>query len=148
VKLTTHLYLVPWSKNAWNYTSTPQHTLMAWCSVKSSTRTTLSLTLIWAGLQRHAVCTQFNSHLSIKAMFEQRDGRTHTDRYDSIVQCFAFHFRILRIEVDRRTSIDVLHLFILLLCRKFNCSTSDRTGSDSYAHNCSLHYVIINNYIS
>jgi hypothetical protein len=30
-------------KNAWNYTSTPQYSFMAWCSVKKSTETTLPL---------------------------------------------------------------------------------------------------------
>jgi hypothetical protein len=30
-------------KNAWSYTSTPQYTIMAWCSVKKSTGTTLPL---------------------------------------------------------------------------------------------------------
>jgi len=33
VKLTTHLHLVPRSKNAWSYTSTPQYVFMAWCLV-------------------------------------------------------------------------------------------------------------------
>jgi hypothetical protein len=32
--------------NAWSYISTPQHAFMAWCSVKKSTGTTLSL-LFW-----------------------------------------------------------------------------------------------------
>jgi hypothetical protein len=31
VKLTTHLHLVPRSKNAWSYTSTPQYAFVAWC---------------------------------------------------------------------------------------------------------------------
>jgi len=31
VKLTTHLHLVPMSKNAWNSTSTPQYAFMVWC---------------------------------------------------------------------------------------------------------------------
>jgi hypothetical protein len=35
VKLTTHLHLVPRSKNEWNYTCTPQYAFMAWCSVKA-----------------------------------------------------------------------------------------------------------------
>jgi hypothetical protein len=35
VKLTTHLHLVPRSKNEWSYTSTPQYVLMAWCSVEA-----------------------------------------------------------------------------------------------------------------
>jgi hypothetical protein len=35
VKLTTHLQLVPRSKNEWNYTPTPQYSSMAWCSVKA-----------------------------------------------------------------------------------------------------------------
>jgi hypothetical protein len=34
VKLTTHLHLVPRSKNVWSYTSIPQHVFMAWCLVK------------------------------------------------------------------------------------------------------------------
>jgi len=36
VKLTTHLHLVPGSKNEWNDTSTPQYAFMAWCLVKRS----------------------------------------------------------------------------------------------------------------
>jgi hypothetical protein len=34
VKLTTHLHLVPRSKNEWSYISTPQYAFMAWCLVK------------------------------------------------------------------------------------------------------------------
>jgi hypothetical protein len=34
VKLTTHLHLVPRSKNDWSYTSTPQYAFMVWCLVK------------------------------------------------------------------------------------------------------------------
>jgi hypothetical protein len=33
-KLTTQLHLVPRSKNAWIYTTTPQYAFMAWCLVK------------------------------------------------------------------------------------------------------------------
>jgi hypothetical protein len=36
VKLTTHLHLVPRSKNAWSYTSTPQYAFMVWLSVKKT----------------------------------------------------------------------------------------------------------------
>jgi hypothetical protein len=43
VKLTTHLRLVPRSKNGWSCTFTPQYAFMAWCSVKGSTGTTLPL---------------------------------------------------------------------------------------------------------
>jgi hypothetical protein len=35
VKLTTHLYLVPRSNNAWSCTSTPLYAFKAWCSVKA-----------------------------------------------------------------------------------------------------------------
>jgi hypothetical protein len=35
VKLNTHLHQVPRSKNEWSYTSTPQYTFMAWCSVQA-----------------------------------------------------------------------------------------------------------------
>jgi hypothetical protein len=31
-----HIHLVPRSRNTWSYTSTPQHTFMAWCSVKKT----------------------------------------------------------------------------------------------------------------
>jgi hypothetical protein len=34
MKLTTHLHLVPRSKNAWSHTSTPQYAFMAWFLVK------------------------------------------------------------------------------------------------------------------
>jgi hypothetical protein len=34
VKLTTHLFIVRRSKNAWSYTSTPQYAFRAWCLVK------------------------------------------------------------------------------------------------------------------
>jgi hypothetical protein len=34
VKLTTHLSLVPRSKNEWSYISTPHYALIEWCSVK------------------------------------------------------------------------------------------------------------------
>jgi hypothetical protein len=47
VKLTTHLHLVPRSKNEWSYTSTPQYAFMAWCSVKA--RTTLPFTFYSLG---------------------------------------------------------------------------------------------------
>jgi hypothetical protein len=45
VKLTTYFHLVPMSKNAWSYTSIPQYSFMAWCSVKKSTGSTLPLPL-------------------------------------------------------------------------------------------------------
>jgi hypothetical protein len=35
VSLTTHLHLVPRSKNEWSYTSIPQYAFMAWRSVKA-----------------------------------------------------------------------------------------------------------------
>jgi hypothetical protein len=35
VKLSTHLHLVPRSKNEWSYTSTPHYAFMVWCSVKA-----------------------------------------------------------------------------------------------------------------
>jgi hypothetical protein len=39
--MTTHLHLVPRSKNEWSYTSTPQYAFLAWCSVKRNHRDTL-----------------------------------------------------------------------------------------------------------
>jgi len=44
VKVTTHLHLVPRSKNKWSYTSTPQYDFMAWCSVKAQGQLYLTLT--------------------------------------------------------------------------------------------------------
>jgi hypothetical protein len=44
VKLTTHLHLVPRSKNAWSYTSTPQYAFMAWCLVKHRDNFTFTFT--------------------------------------------------------------------------------------------------------
>jgi hypothetical protein len=48
VKLTTHLQLLPRSKNAWSYTSTSQYAFVAWCSVES-TGITLQLYLYLYG---------------------------------------------------------------------------------------------------
>jgi len=44
VKLTAHLHLVPKSKNAWSYTSTPQYASMALCSVKKKHRDNFTFT--------------------------------------------------------------------------------------------------------
>jgi hypothetical protein len=46
VKLITHLHLVPKSKNAWSYTSTPQYAFMVGCSVKKSQGQLLPLPVI------------------------------------------------------------------------------------------------------
>jgi len=43
VKLTTHLHLVPTSKNEWSYTSIPQYAFMAWCLVKHRDNFTFTL---------------------------------------------------------------------------------------------------------
>jgi hypothetical protein len=47
VKLTTHLELVPRSKNAWSCTSTPQHAFMVWCSIKKVAQGQLYLLLYY-----------------------------------------------------------------------------------------------------
>jgi hypothetical protein len=38
VNLTTHIHLVPKSKNVWSYASTPQYAFMAWCSARKVQR--------------------------------------------------------------------------------------------------------------
>jgi len=40
MKLITHLHLMPRSKNAWIIIPLPQHTFMAWCSVKKKKKST------------------------------------------------------------------------------------------------------------
>jgi hypothetical protein len=45
MKLTTHLHLVPRTKNEWRCTSSPQYALMAWCSVKAQGQLYLYLLL-------------------------------------------------------------------------------------------------------
>jgi hypothetical protein len=45
VKLTAHLLLVPRSKNAWSYTSTPPYVFMAWCFVKHRDNFTFTLSI-------------------------------------------------------------------------------------------------------
>jgi hypothetical protein len=44
VKVTTHLHLVPRSKNAWNYISTRQYAFMAWFLVKHRDKFTFTFT--------------------------------------------------------------------------------------------------------
>jgi hypothetical protein len=46
VKMTIHLHLVPRSKNAWSYTSTPQYIFMTWCLVKHREFFTFTFTSI------------------------------------------------------------------------------------------------------
>jgi hypothetical protein len=43
VRLTTHLHLVPRSKNEWSYTSTSQYAFMAWCLVMHRDNFTFTL---------------------------------------------------------------------------------------------------------
>jgi hypothetical protein len=43
-EVTTHLHIVPRTKNEWSYTSTPQYAFMARCSVKEEERKT---EIIW-----------------------------------------------------------------------------------------------------
>jgi hypothetical protein len=45
VKITIHLHLVPRSKNAWSYISTPHYVFMAWYSVKRKHRDNFTLTV-------------------------------------------------------------------------------------------------------
>jgi len=47
MKLTTHLHLVPRSKNEWSYTSTPQYVFMAWCLVKLSMAVKFQVDVFW-----------------------------------------------------------------------------------------------------
>jgi len=46
VKLTTHLHLVPRSRNERIYTSTPQYAFVAWCLVKHRDNFTFTFTFI------------------------------------------------------------------------------------------------------
>jgi hypothetical protein len=61
VKLTTHLHLVPRSKNAWSYTSTPQYAFIAWCLVKKSPGTTLPFTFTCNSV----TCSKFHVLISV-----------------------------------------------------------------------------------
>jgi hypothetical protein len=60
VKLTTHLHLVPRSKNEWSYTSTPQYALMAWCSVKAQGQ--LYFTLLYFNPPQHSILKNPHSY--------------------------------------------------------------------------------------
>jgi hypothetical protein len=71
VKLTTHLHLVPRSKHAWSYTSTPQYSFVAWCSVKKH-RDTFTFYL--------SMCTPINVtrtrlYISVRAVFSNLGDR-------------------------------------------------------------------------
>jgi hypothetical protein len=48
VKLTTHLHLVPRSKNAWRYAFTSQYAFMARCSVRKKDRGNFTFTFTFA----------------------------------------------------------------------------------------------------
>jgi len=57
VKLTTHLHLVPRSKNAWSYTSNPQYAFVAWCLVKHRDNFTFTFALL--------PCDSFFNYISL-----------------------------------------------------------------------------------
>jgi hypothetical protein len=56
VKLTTHLHLVPRSKNEWNYTSAPQYAFMVWCLVKVQGQIYIYLYLCLQGVFEILTC--------------------------------------------------------------------------------------------
>jgi hypothetical protein len=59
-------------KNVWSYTSTPQYTFMAWCSVKS-TGTTFPFTLLYFTLRllrlKFILCNRIYSLIGIVILF-------------------------------------------------------------------------------
>jgi hypothetical protein len=75
VKLTTHLHLVPRSKNEWNYTSTHQYAFMAWCSVKSQGQLYLYLLLSCLEILR----SKPTSRIATKGLIS-RHGKTIVTR--------------------------------------------------------------------
>jgi hypothetical protein len=60
VKLITHLRLMPRSKNAWSYTSTPQYDFMAWCLVKAQGQFYFYFTSIQLSMD-FLLCNVFNT---------------------------------------------------------------------------------------
>jgi hypothetical protein len=83
--LTTHLHLVPRSKNAWSYTSNPPIFVMAWCSVKS-TGTTLPFYLyLYALAPRKFHMTRSNGSfvMAIKPKAKQMRFTLRKDAYFS-----------------------------------------------------------------
>jgi hypothetical protein len=70
VNLTTHLHLVPRSKNAWSYTFTPQYTFMARCLVKHMDNFTfLPFTKSSSGLWRRVVLSRWMQHGLLKRWY-------------------------------------------------------------------------------
>jgi hypothetical protein len=89
VKLTTHLHLVPRSKNEWSYTSTPQYALMAWFSVKAQGQLYLylffdsgaeSFLRSWQLLSWSKKFTAFHGTVSFNVTF----ARYHSSMYPEI----------------------------------------------------------------
>jgi hypothetical protein len=74
VKLTTHLHLVPRSKNAWNYNFTPQYAFMAWYSVKSTGKT-LPVYLLQIKILSKAFVV-----VCVKSRKKERKGKERKDR--------------------------------------------------------------------
>jgi hypothetical protein len=71
VKLTTHLHLVPRSKNAWSYTSTLQYVFMAWCLVKHRYNFTFTFTNLLSTTLYYDTVTFLIHSLSTIALLSQ-----------------------------------------------------------------------------
>jgi hypothetical protein len=77
VKLTTHLHLVPTSKNEWIYTSIPQYAFMAWCSVKHRGNFTFAFTFIGEYLQKKDISPAKGIHMSLFMIKEYQVHQVH-----------------------------------------------------------------------
>jgi hypothetical protein len=81
VKLTTHLYLVPRSQNAWSYTSTPQYAFMAVLLIKIKAQGQLYLYLYFTFINK-----SFGQELIAS-------GRVQWRTLVNILMNFKFHKR-------------------------------------------------------
>jgi hypothetical protein len=97
MELTTHLFLVPRSKNAWSYTSTPQYAFMAWCSVVKSTGTTFLPTLkdVVSGMKGNNK-KLFITHLgAMKKQFSFYFEDTNVSKFEWVRNSFAIYISSL-----------------------------------------------------
>jgi hypothetical protein len=86
IKLITHLHLVFGSKNEWRYTSTPQYTFMAWCSVKAQGKLHLYLLYLQQGLRELSTT---NSRFSLICFNTRRTPDFRTFCLTTDISCEA-----------------------------------------------------------